>query len=230
MNFGGAREDTLLRAGPHGPVRFVIAVLLGLVSACARTSSPPASAAPDASVASRADALPDASVAVPDLEVRLVVRKPLRLSASGLTGGLVVTLTSRGASPVDVLHPEVHGLRFVDTTTGAEHTVLHPCDCAFVLGLDPYPESRRLRLTPGVSTDVVLDTWDCGGGPFQLPPPGRYRVSWRLAAPAVPDGQGLTGLEERCAAVLRRDDVWTGAPESNAVELELSKETSRSRK
>ncbi|MCP3141870.1 hypothetical protein [Pyxidicoccus xibeiensis] len=206
------------------------AVLLASLGACARPSGPPSPAAPDAAVVSRPEPVLDASVAAPAVEVRLAVRKPLRLSASGLTGGLVVTLTHPGTTPVDVVHPDVHGLRFVDTTTGATHTVLHPCDCAFVLGLDPYPESRRLRLTPGTSTEVLLDTWDCGGGPFRLPPPGRYRVSWRLAAPAVTDGLGMQRLEERCQEVLRRDDVWTAAPESNAVELEISKETSRSRK
>ncbi|MFP2906969.1 hypothetical protein ACLESD_18375 [Pyxidicoccus sp. 3LFB2] len=205
-------------------------VFLLVIGACARPSLPEPAAAPDAAAASRSVQARDASVAPRDVEVQLTVRKPLRLSASRLTGGLVLTVRNAGTTPVEVLHPDVHGLRFVDTTTGATHSVLHPCDCAFVLGLEPYPESRLLRLAPGASAEVLLDTWDCGGGPFRLPPPGRYRVSWRLAAPAVPDGQGMKQLEERCHAVLGREDVWRGAPESNAVELELSRETSRSRK
>lgn len=218
--------------GSRGPVCLGVGVLLVALGACARPAptepaSPPS--APDAAVAAAAappaEPARDASVAAADLEVRLTVRKPLRLAASRPTGALAITITHHGPTPVELIHPDVHGLRFIDTATGASHTVLHPCDCGFVLGLDPYPESRRLRLAPGASTELVLDAWDCGGGPFRLPPPGRYRVSWRLAAPTAPDGQGTQRLEERCQAVLRRDDVWQGAPVSNELELELSSHT-----
>ncbi len=224
------QKDTLPRR-PRGPAGVVGCMLLLTLSACERPEPAPvplptlADAAP-----SRAEPAPAAPETAAPLEVHLAVRKPPHLTGSRLTGALVLTVRNPGAAPVDVIHPDVHGLRFVDTTTGAEHTVLHPCDCAFVLGLDPYPEARHLRLAPGASTEVVLDAWDCGGGPFHLPPPGRYRVTWRLAAPAVPDGQRMERLEQRCQAVLHRDDVWRGAPESNAVELELSKETQRSRR
>lgn len=173
---------------------------------------------------------PPAPPAPVDLDVQLAVRKPLRLTASGLKGALLITVTNRGPAPVEAVHPDVHGLRFIDTQTGAVHLVEHPCDCGFVLGLDPYPPSRRLRLEPGASTEVLLEEWDCSGGPFAAPPPGRYRVSWRLAAPAVPDGKDSERLGERCRAVLRNDDMWRGAPVSNELELELSSQKTRSRK
>jgi hypothetical protein len=158
------------------------------------------------------------------------VRKPLRLTRGELQGVLVITVTNRGQSPVEAKHAEVHGLRFIDTKTGTVHLVEHACDCGFVLGHASYPRSRRLRLEPGASEELLLEEWGCGGGPFIAPPPGRYRVSWRLAAPAVPKQPFDKRMREQCRAVLLDEAQWQGAPVSNELELELSSQKPRSRK
>src|SRR3712207_3796937 len=118
----------------------MLALSLGACTSPPRPVHPvDAGGVPDAGTpGARAEQAPEArnpSVATADLEIQCPLRSALRPAQGPLTGARAVTLTNRGSPPAELTHPDVHGLRFVDTTTGTSHAVMHPCDCAFLLGL-----------------------------------------------------------------------------------------------
>ncbi len=161
-------------------------------------------------------------VAAPKVDVELQVKKPLKLSKRGaLEGVLEVRVTNRGAEPVTLQHRDVHAFRFVpESGDGGVQVLFHSCDCGFELGLETPPGARTFTLVPGEHRIITFEDFECGGGPYRAPPPGKYAVSWSIGAPAPParTPAGKRDLE-KCDLVVHSRGPQTF--ESRAVSVDL---------
>lgn len=159
-------------------------------------------------------------LAAPPVDVQVHLKKPLKLNKRGdLTGVLEVRITNGGTEPVTLQHRDVHAFRFVPTSSDAgTQVIFHSCDCGFELGLDKPPASRTLTLKPGEHRILTFDSFECGGGPYRPPPPGRYQVTWSLGPPTSTPSAGRFDLE-KCDLLVhnRAAEPFESAPVS--VEL-----------
>jgi len=167
------------------------------------------------------------------LAVSLRVVRPLRLvrwvvddadaGSVGLDGAVRVTLVNRSERRLLLRHLEEHGLVFVDPETGALAVLVHPCKCVKD-ALEP--PGAVLALGAGQTREVELADFGCSGGPWPSPPPGRYRVEYRvLPAPTdvpPPDSSSPAVLVPRCRAELTSPLFWAGAVTSAAVDVTLA--------
>lgn len=178
-------------------------------------------------------------------EVTLVVKKPLRLveyvyggkrsGQVGLEGVLVIELFNPGTEPSPLTPLDVQGLVFKDRKTGAEHRILHPCDCALLTGFggdadDSVPTPARFEaLAPGEHFVVGIDAFDCAGGLFRAPPPGDYDVTYRVARgkpgqlPAGSRPADPTAMMEACRTLLSSPAFWNDGPVSRPVRVKLGR-------
>lgn len=186
--------------------------------------------------------------AEPEITVALRCPQPLRIGrtpsgggwVSGLEGIVEATVRNGGGAEVVLYDCDVHGLLFESVEGGPPFVVLHPCDAAFLLGLQEPPPAwaagHSHRLAPGASCTVRLDDFGCSGGPWKPPPPGRYRVSYAffrspLWTGATADGlrdfrpaRDVPRLRERLLALLQSDRCVKSPP------LDIVLKTRRHRK
>jgi hypothetical protein len=186
-------------------------------------------------------AAPAPAAVDPAVRVELTLVQPLRLvryqlrgqpleRGPALAGALAVTLHNPSAFPVTVWVPGVGGLRF-EAADGTAHVLVHPCDCPALLGEAPPPGGEgpgRLLLAPGERRRLDFADWGCSGGSWAPPPPGAYRVVYRLlpeapvAAPGgSPDAARWASLNARCRARLLDPGLWAGGAVSPPLELRL---------
>ena len=172
------------------------------------------------------DASEDVVVATPpDVEITLEQTSRLRVTRNGLQGSVKVTMINRGESGVEIALPEVHGLVFEAIDTGALHVMIHPCQCVMNV---KQPESvERTVLQPGQSHELVLDDFGCSGGGWHTPPPGEYRLTYRVhAGPRgsdlqTPTDRGAHDITDWCRAQYTSPGFWDGAFVSDPVAIRL---------
>ncbi len=166
------------------------------------------------------------------LEVTLRVERPLRLvrwafpggetGPVALDGAVEVTLANRGGQPLALRDLWEHGLVFVAADLDTLAVLVHPCKCVKD-ALEP--RAAVLTLVPGETRRLSFADFGCGGGPWQPPPPGRYRLEYRvLPAPAetpVAADSSPAALVPRCRAELTSPATWANAARSPAVEVVL---------
>ena len=165
--------------------------------------------------------------AEPEATVTLRFPKPLAIGqttsggdwVSGLEGAVEATVRNEGGTELVLYDCDIHGLLFESAGGGPPFVVLHPCDAAFLLGLQDPPAvwsaGHTHRLAPGASCTVRLEDFGCSGGPWKPPPPGRYRVRYAffrspLWAGATADGgrdfrpaRDVPRLREKLLALLQ---------------------------
>jgi hypothetical protein len=137
-----------------------------------------------------------------DVTVEVVVKKKLRRVSGTLRGRLDVRLHNIRATPLTLLNRDVHGFRFRPARGGPAQLVIHSCDCAFELGTDSPPESRTLTLAPGETRTLEFDDFECSGGPYFTPLPGKYLVTYGIGEPAS-DSRADGGVSPTCDQLVR---------------------------
>ena len=170
-----------------------------------------------------------------DLEVRLVVRQPLVLlehvwqngpGEVSLSGRLLITVRNTSSAPIALRELDAHGLVFTHRGTGRLWPVVHPCACVRDLTEGP---KAGVTLQPATETTLVLEDWGCGGGAWKTPPPGDYRVDYRvLPMPATPTRRARTDrsppqLVEQCRREMATDAFWATATRSSSLDVKLRK-------
>ncbi|MBL8954832.1 MAG: hypothetical protein JNK82_28905 [Myxococcaceae bacterium] len=160
-------------------------------------------------------------LAAAPVDVDLTVKKPLKLTRRGeLKGVLEVRITNRGTEPITLQHRDVHGFRFEPVGGDAGTQVLfHSCDCGFELGIDKPPDKRTFTLRPQEHRIITFEDFECDGGPYHPPPPGKYRVTWSLGEPApTPKVSAMLDLD-KCGSLVHTRPAQPF--ESRAVSVDL---------
>lgn len=151
------------------------------------------------------------------MEVVLKEAKALRIAREGksraLSGELSISIANSGAAPVDVETLDVHGLVFRNVKTGAEHLMLHPCDCAFIAWGQRPPPDRTFTLAPGESRTLTLSDWSCGGSVWPPPAAGTWEVRYRVLTKKrdhakKADLSDPKAMMKACDATLRSSELW----------------------
>lgn len=189
----------------------------------ARSSPPPVP--PDAGGGA---AVANASNLVVELEqarkLRLVEwfwnRKPVGV---GLEGTLVARVTNTASVPVAIKGLEVHGLLFSDITQGTPYVIINPSQCMRDFAL---PSEPTIQLAPGQSHEYVFDSWGSAGSMWRAPPPGNYRVVYRVllddgASREVPEDPGSIQVLENGERMLQSREYWRDAAVSKPLEISL---------
>jgi len=163
----------------------------------------------------------------PPVEVTVSVEKPLVLAYGPgekephLAGTVVATVRNKSEKPIRLRDLAEHGVVFV-AETGAPHVVVHSCKCVKDLA---EPAAAVYELAPGQARKVTIDDWGCGGGSWPAPPPGRYRLEYRvLLAPAVmpePAKESPRDQVPKCRKELASEEFWAGAARSVPAAVEL---------
>lgn len=170
----------------------------------------------------------------PAVEVELKVDKRLRLVSwrpdkslppeAIMKGAVEVRVKNVGATPLKLQRLEVHGLIFEAVESGALHVIVHPCQCVRDASSDAPP---ALSLEPGQVDTQRFEDWGCSGM-WDPPPPGRYRLSYRvLEAPrepperAEPEKVHIKEALEACRVRFTTPDTWRQAATSTPIELTL---------
>ncbi|HEY3448228.1 MAG TPA: hypothetical protein VGK67_17865 [Myxococcales bacterium] len=167
----------------------------------------------------------------PKVEVSLAVEKPLSLAYGPgekqphLAGKVVATIKNASDQPVKLRDLQEHGFVFVAQKGGELSVLVHSCKCVKDVA---EPAGAAFELAPGKEKKVAVDDWGCGGGSWPAPPPGRYRLEYRvLAAPAPEGGPPAPGdadpktVVPACRKDLTSNWFWEGAARSKAIEVEL---------
>jgi len=177
---------------------------------------------------------PDAGAAVspPSVQVELQQVKPLRLvrwyltkkdpGEVGLDGELKAIVTNTSAAPVRLRNLEVHGLVF-RAADGAEHVVVHPCQCAQDV-IEPH--LRVFELAPGEKREIKLDEWGCDSL-WKTPPPGKYTLEFRILPADAPLGIDPRieppEVVDECRRRFAEPAFWAPAFKSAPRQIVLSK-------
>ena len=243
-----------------------LAVCLAL-AACGGTSSPPAEGDPATAVTPpQSDSIGDADrsgdagvqavlakLAAPErLEISLLGVENLSLVeylAPGqkkgqgtvqLVGKITISIKNPSETPVRLVHMNPANLVFTRVDSGAQFSLLHPCDPGLLIGstgepikMPPDGELKTegntvFTLAPGETRTFEMgDDWGCAGGPWKpLPEPGEYRVEYRIhrlpdawLAPDVPAGASIRERLEAARAALASEGFWDGAYRSEPVRI-----------
>ncbi len=168
-------------------------------------------------------ASPPLTPAPAPLAITVQAPRRLTLGRHGFRGKIKVTLQNRSDRPLVLHHGEENHLVF-EGQDGSLHVICHSCAC--VRGSaegrgDLGPFSVPLR--PGEKRTLLFRDWGCGGGAWPGPPPGRYRLTYRVfrerrRAPAHP---------RACCAALREPAFWAGAVVSAPVRITVRGKAAR---
>ncbi len=158
--------------------------------------------------------------------------KPLRIVREGksraLSGELEISIANTGSEPADIETLDVHGVQFRNVKSGAEHVMLHPCDCAFIAWGQKPPPDRTFTLAPGESRSVKVEDWSCGGSVWPPPAAGTWEVRYRVLTKkrdhsATADMSDPKAMMKSCNATLRSKEFWKDAAVSKPFTVTLKR-------
>jgi predicted small lipoprotein YifL len=251
----------------HRTLRFstlALAVVFAL-AACGGTSSPPAEGDTATAVTPpqndpREDVAEGADAGAQAVLAKLAVPARLEIALNGveglalveylapgqkkgqgmvqLVGKITVSIKNPSGTPVRLVHMNPANLVFTRVDSGAQFSLLHPCDPGLLLGStgEPVkvPAEGELRtegntvftLAPGEARTLDMgDEWGCSGGPWKpVPAPGEYRVEYRIhrladawLAPEAKSGASIRDRLEAARIALASAAFWEGAYRSEPV-------------
>lgn len=175
---------------------------------------------------------PEPSHREPPVSVSLVQKTKLRLvrfpggerdpGPVGLTGVLEATLRNTTADSIKLLDLREHGVVFTSCEDGKLHVVVHSCKCVKDM---TDPEPATLLLPAGETRSVVVEDWGCGGGMWPAPPPGCYRIEYRVIlaanAPRPPSHTSPVEMIRWCKGNFTSAAWWEGSIRSKPIEIRL---------
>lgn len=146
-----------------------------------------------------------------------------------LFGQIKISIKNNSQMPYSLVKMDEHNLLFIDTINNLKYIPFHVCRSAGFR----HGETDILTILPGKTQSLIIDSWDCSGGPFKLPPKGNYMLVYRILSQnnleSIPEYKKLLSKNYKsmkdeifdAEELLKSDSFWSKAFYSDSINIKL---------